>query len=40
MAKAKKQTNAVATADFNIQLPTSKPEYKSMLGKHTDMPLL
>ena len=27
----KKQNKAVATVDFNIQLPTSKPEYKSML---------
>jgi len=27
----KKQNKAIATADFNIQLPTSKPEYKSML---------
>ena len=32
MAKKSKQTKAVATADFNIQLPTSKPEYKSMLA--------
>ena len=28
----KKQNKAVATVDFNIQLPTSKPEYKSMLA--------
>ena len=32
MAKKSKQTKAIATADFNIQLPTSKPEYKSMLA--------
>ena len=32
MAKKRKQTKAIATADFNIQLPTSKPAYKSMLA--------
>jgi len=32
MAKKKTQTKAITTSDFNIQLPTSKPEYKSMLA--------